>query len=76
MYCGDVVAIWIVLDLGMDILIGIGMNGTVIESRDREVLLEIDAFVAGVGVGAVAAGWGQPAFVTEGDEVPGVERLY
>ncbi len=57
-------------------LVRVGVEGAVVERGDGEVLGEVDAFVAGVGVRAVAEGGGEPAFVAEGDEVVGVEGFY
>ncbi len=57
-------------------LVRVGVEGAVVERGDGEVLAEVDAFVAGVGVGAVAERGGEPAFVAEGDEVVGVEGFY
>lgn len=57
-------------------LVRVGVEGAVVERGDGEVFGEVDAFVAGVGVGAVVEGCGEPAFVAEGDEVVGVEGFY
>ena len=53
------------------------VEGAVVDRLDGEVLDEVDAFVAAVRVGAVAAGvaWLQPAFVAEGHHVVCVEGL-
>lgn len=57
-------------------LVWVGVEGAVVERADGEVFGEVDTFVAGVGVGAIAVGGGEPAFVAEGDEVMGVQRFY
>ena len=51
------------------------MEGPVVQSRDLEILGEVDAFVAAVGVGAIALRRGQPALVTEADHVLRVQRF-
>lgn len=53
-------------------LVGVEVEGTVVDGGDGEVLLEVHALVARVGVAAVAVGkvgggGGQPTFVAEGD---------
>ena len=55
--------------------VGVHVEGAVIEGLDGEVLDEVHAFVAAVGVAAVAAGvaGGQPPFVAERDHVVRVE---
>ena len=50
------------------------VEGAVVDGGDFEVAGEIDAFGAGVGVGAVAR-VAEPAFVAEGDEVGWVKRF-
>lgn len=61
-------------------LVGVQVDGAVVDGGDGQVLLEVDAFVAGVGVallvvGQVGRGGGEPAFVAEGDQVSGVQRF-
>ena len=51
------------------------VEGAVVEGRDGEVLDEIDALVAGVGVGAVPHGGRHPSFVAQRDHVLRVQRF-
>ena len=55
-------------------LVWVHVEGAVVERLDAQVLGEVDAFGAAVGVGAVPAG-AQPALVAERDHVGLVERF-
>ena len=52
-------------------LIRVYVEGAVVDGFDGEVLDEIDAFIAAVGVRTVSTNvaWGKPAFVSEGNHV-------
>lgn len=59
-------------------LVSVHVDGAVVKGWDGQILLEIDAFVAGVGVtllvvGDIGRGGGKPAFVAEGNHMLGVE---
>ena len=51
------------------------VEGAVVEGRDGQVLGEVDAFVARVGVGAVPDGGRHPPFVAQRDHVLRVQRF-
>ena len=50
-------------------LIGIQVEGAIIEGRDGEVLGKIDTFIATVCVGAITEWWCQPSLIAKSDHV-------